>query len=135
MSNRIYVRKNMNSISKISYQVAMYLKSGRSVQIQYSQKEREIAMRFHKKVTDSALYDDREDLSKIEFPVAGFVKYSSSTVEINTDKFDDPNGQRHLILVYDNIKNRLIDFKVHYSNIKKLLPNIINNIFPKREKW
>jgi len=128
MSVKIYVKKNIKSIDAISEKVALHLKRGNSVQIQYTEQEREIIMRFHKRIIDSKLYDE---LFEFEFPSSGCIKYTNSKLEISTEVFMEPTGYRHVILEYDSFASKWKRIKELFEIIK----NDIKGIIPKKEKW
>jgi hypothetical protein len=92
--NNLYVRKNLSSLDKLGGAVAVFLKRGLAVQLQYGVKERDIVVRFHKRL--ERLYnDDLEAHGAVVYPVQGFVVLDRNKVitsETKMEKSEKPTA-------------------------------------------
>lgn len=123
INKKIYVRKNISSLDKIGNTIAHFLKKGLPVQIQYGEKERDIVVRFHKRM-EPLYHDDLENHNKVEYPKSGFVVYDINKATTSETKIEKVEGYRGnikgiIVLVYDplyintirdNIKYFWVDF-------------------------
>ena len=118
---QIYVQKNVKSLHKLGMAIAKELKCGNSVLVKYGLKERDIIVRFEKKL--QKLYDDVKDCS---YPDNGYVLYTPKGFIVFPSK-PDFNGKQ-IELIYSSEWYRYLKYIV---NIVKDLFKSYNN----REKW
>lgn len=97
----IYVRKNVKSLNVIGGAIARHLRCGISVQIQYTERERDIIVRFERRL--EGLYGG--DFIPQDYPPSGWVYISPVAHQVSDTKRDEV--KYNFVLVYDDLKSKI----------------------------
>ena len=123
---KIYVGKNLRSLDRIGSAVAHFLKIGESVQIAYGGKERDIIIRFEKRLTK--IYNEGV-FGAQHYPESGFVIYTPTEFFVSDIK--DETIKRTFSLEYSNLWLWIVR---HVKDMIGITKTYINN-YNARERF